>query len=89
MRRCGKIGYIGLTGRPREEANLDNVIEKEINLIGSWGTIWTSWRTTLALMASGKINTEQLISHKLSLVEWKKGFDLMDKKEGLKILLRP
>jgi L-iditol 2-dehydrogenase len=89
VRRCGRIGYIGLTGRPREEANLDHVIEKEITLIGSWGTIWTSWRTTLALMASGKINTEQLISHKLSLVEWRKGFDLMDKKEGLKILLRP
>ena len=89
VRRCGRIGYIGLTGRTKEEANLDNIVEKEINIIGSWGTIWTSWRTTLALMASGKINADPLISHRLPLEEWKRGFSLMDSKVGLKILLKP
>lgn len=89
VRRCGKIGYIGLTGRTKEEANLDNVVEKELSITGSWGTVWTSWRTTLALMASGKIRTDLLISHRLPLEDWKKGFDLMDSKEGLKILLKP
>jgi L-iditol 2-dehydrogenase len=89
VRRCGRIGYIGLTGRPKEEANLDAIIEKELSVAGSWGTIWTSWRTTLALLASGKIKTELLISHKLPLEDWQKGFNLMDRKEGLKILLKP
>jgi L-iditol 2-dehydrogenase len=89
VRRCGRIGYIGLTGRAKEEANLDNVVEKELNIIGSWGTVWTSWRTTLALMASQKIQTEPLISHSLRLDEWEKGFSLMDGKVGLKILLKP
>jgi L-iditol 2-dehydrogenase len=89
VRRCGRIGYIGLTGRPKEEANLDNVIEKELDIVGSWGTVWTSWKTTLALLASGKIMTEPLISHRLPLEDWEKGFDLMGRKEGLKILLKP
>jgi L-iditol 2-dehydrogenase len=89
VRRCGKIGYIGLTGRTKEEANLDNIVEKELNIIGSWGTVWTSWRTTLALMASGKIKAEPLISHRLALEEWRKGFSLMESKVGLKILLKP
>jgi L-iditol 2-dehydrogenase len=89
VRRCGKIGYIGLTGRTKEEANLDNIVEKELNIIGSWGTVWTSWRTTLSLMASGKIKAEPLISHRLALEEWRKGFSLMESKIGLKILLKP
>ena len=89
VRRCGRIGYIGLTGRPKEEINLDNVVEKELNIIGSWGTVWTSWRTTLALLSSGRIETDPLVSHMLSLEDWKKGFDLMESKEGLKILLKP
>lgn len=89
VRRCGRIGYIGLTGRPKEEVNLDSVIEKELDVVGSWGTVWTSWKTTLTLLASGKIKTEPLISHRLPLEEWEKGFNLMDRKEGLKILLKP
>jgi L-iditol 2-dehydrogenase len=89
VRRCGRIGYIGLTGKPKEENSLDNIVEKELDVIGSWGTIWTSWRTTLALMASGRLKTEPLISHRLPLREWEKGFHLMESKEGLKILLKP
>lgn len=89
VRRCGRIGYIGLTGRPKEDANLDSVIEKELEVVGSWGTVWTSWKTTLTLLASGKIKTESLISHRLPLEDWEKGFNLMDRKEGLKILLKP
>jgi len=89
VRRCGRIGYIGLTGRPKEVANLDSVVEKELELVGSWGTVWTSWKTTLTLLASGKIKTAPLISHRLSLDDWEKGFNFMDRKEGLKILLQP
>jgi L-iditol 2-dehydrogenase len=89
VRRCGRIGYIGLTGRSKEEAGLDNIVDKELSVIGSWGTVWTSWRTTLELMAEGKIVTEPLISHRLPLEDWKNGFDLMESREGLKILLRP
>jgi L-iditol 2-dehydrogenase len=89
VRKCGRIGYIGLTGRTKEEANLDNIVEKELNVMGSWGTVWTSWKTTLSLLASGKIKAEPIISHRLSLEEWRQGFTFMDNKVGLKILLRP
>ena len=40
-------------------------------------------------MASGVIDSEKLISHQLALGEWSRGFEMMEKQEGLKLLLLP
>ena len=88
VRRCGKVGLIGLTGKPTE-INLDSVVEGELDLRGSWGTVWTSWRRALALISSGGIQVAPLITARLPLEKWREGFEMMEEKKALKVLLSP
>ncbi len=88
VRRCGKIGLVGLTGRP-VEINLDSIVEGELDVKGSWGTVWTSWRRALSLLSSGKIKILPLITSKLPLERWQDGFNLIEERKALKVLLTP
>jgi L-iditol 2-dehydrogenase len=88
VRRCGKVGLIGLTGRSID-VNLDSIVEGELDVKGSWGTIWTSWKRTLALLSSGMMQVSPLVNAKLSLEKWQEGFNLMEGRKALKVLLIP
>jgi len=88
VRRCGKVGLIGLTGKPTD-INLDRIVEGELDVKGSWGTVWTSWRRTLDLLSSGAIKVSPLITAKLPLEDWRKGFEMMEERKALKVLLVP
>ncbi len=88
VRRCGKVGLIGLTGEPTD-IDLDKIVEGELDVKGSWGTVWTSWRRTLNLLSSGMMQVAPLISAKLPLESWREGFKLMEERRALKVLLTP
>jgi len=88
VRRCGKVGLIGISGKPCD-INLDAVIEGELDVKGSWGTVWTSWKRTLTLISSGKMRVSPLINAKLPLDKWREGFSLMEERKALKVLLVP
>jgi L-iditol 2-dehydrogenase len=88
VRRCGKVGLIGLTGKP-SDINLDSIVEGELDVKGSWGTVWTSWKRTLTLLSSGKMRVSPLINAKLPLEKWREGFSLMEERKALKVLLVP
>jgi threonine dehydrogenase-like Zn-dependent dehydrogenase len=40
-------------------------------------------------MEQGVIDCEKLVSHELPLAEWDRGFDMMEKQEGIKLVLHP
>lgn len=88
VRRCGKVGLIGLTGKPTQ-IDLDKVVEGELDVKGSWGTVWSSWRKALSLISSGKIQVAPLITAKLPLERWYEGFRMMEERNALKVLLIP
>jgi len=88
VRRCGKIGLIGLAGKPAE-INLDNIVEGELEVKGSWGTIWTSWRKALDLLSLGMIQVAPLVNTKLPLEKWQEGFKMMGERKAMKVLLIP
>lgn len=88
VRRCGKIGLIGLTGKPTD-INLDRIVEGELDVKGSWGTVWTSWRRTLNLLSSSMIQVAPLINAKLPLKRWREGFEMMEQRKAMKVLLTP
>ena len=69
------------------EIDLDLMIEKELTMTGTWGTLPSSWITTLRLLESKKLDLNPLITHKISLIEWEKGFDLMETQKAIKILI--
>ena len=81
-------GHVTLLGVRGQTANidLDPIITKELTMSGTWGTLPSSWVTTLRLMSSGKIDVSPLVTHRIALSEWERGFELMESQKAIKVL---
>ena len=88
LRRGGRYCQIGIFGRPFE-FDLEQVAYKELQVVGSIGSKWTSWRTALQLLSSGQIDPRPLIDEPLPLTQWEEAFTRAREKKGIKALLRP
>jgi L-iditol 2-dehydrogenase len=87
-RRGGKYTQVGLfTGPFPLDFNL--IAYKELLVTGSLGQRRTSWQRALQLLDRGQVDLKCLVSHILPLTQWQEAFHLFEKKEGLKIVLRP
>ena len=87
-RRGGQYTQIGLFPG-RFELDFGLIAYKELRVTGSLGQRSTSWRRALGLLEQGLVNTEILVSHRLSLAEWQEAFHLFESGQGLKIVLEP
>ena len=88
VRKGGQMLQVGLPGRPTE-VNLDLLAWKEIRLTGTFGQKFSAWRTALRLLEEGRVDTEAMVTDILPLERWQEGFGMMERGEGLKILLEP
>lgn len=88
LKKTGLYVQVGLYGK-KIEFDHDLALMKEINITNSYASEPTSWARALQLLEAGQVNVRPLISNKLPLVEWKKGFDIVMNKEGFKVLLDP
>jgi L-iditol 2-dehydrogenase len=82
---AGHVTLLGIRGRPLD-IDLDIMAVKELTMSGTWGTLPSSWVTTLRLMDSKKIDVAPLITNKISLSDWEKGFELMESQKAIKVL---
>ncbi len=62
---------------------------RQLNIKGSVGYTRATWDRAIEIINQGNINFEDVISHRMPLSDWQKGFDLMEQKKSLKILLYP
>jgi len=88
VRPMGKYVQVGLVGKSIP-VNFDQIINKGLQIIGSYGQTWLSWERSLELLAQERVNVKALISDKLPLDRWKEGFKRMEEKKSLKIILYP
>ena len=88
VRRRGQVTQMGLFGRP-VEVDFEKVAYKELQVGGGIGQRRPAWRRALRLMGSGDLQPERLISHRLQLEEFGKGFELLERQEGMKVILKP
>jgi threonine 3-dehydrogenase len=56
-----------------------------------WRKIWDTWYRMRALLATGGVNLQPLITHELPLEEYERGFELMQSRDQVvgKVILRP
>jgi L-iditol 2-dehydrogenase len=66
----------------------DHVAFKQLRIDGSVGYTRDTWNQTMRILGQGFIASD-IVTHELSLSEWKTGFDLSENKEAVKVLLRP
>jgi L-iditol 2-dehydrogenase len=88
LRKQGTYTQVGLFGK-NVAINFDKFLYKEITITTSFAQERTSWITALRLMENGKLRLAPLISHRIPLDEWEKGFDMFMNREGNKIVLMP
>ena len=85
IRREGRYTQIGIFGRPIQ-FDLDQVLYKEIRLIGSFSQKFLGWEKALELCSLGKIQVAPLITHRFPLTAWAEAFDLFERGEAIKVV---
>lgn len=88
LRPLGHYIQVGHFGR---DLNVpwDHIAFRQLRIDGSVGYTRETWSQTMQILSQGRLKTADLITHELSLEEWRVGFDLMEQKKAVKILLKP
>ncbi|MDH4207907.1 MAG: L-threonine 3-dehydrogenase [Anaerolineae bacterium] len=89
--RCG--GYAALLGIPAEPLGMDlanDLIFKGATVYGVTGRlVWKTWYQTKALLGSGAVDVQPIITHRFPLEEFEQGMALMKAGQCGKVVLFP
>jgi len=88
LKKTGQFLQVGLYGQ-KVKFDHDLALMKEISIKNSFASERTSWVRAIRLHEFKLINVKPLVSAKLPLTEWEKGFEMAKNKAGYKILLVP
>jgi len=88
VRRGGKVILIGIYPS-KAEFQPTEFVRNAKSLLGSYGGDTETWRRSLALLASGQVRVEPMITHRMPLTEAREGFELAVRKEAAKVLFIP
>lgn len=88
VRKLGGYTQVGICGR-EITVEFDQIFYKQLKVAGSVGYSAVTWERVIRILEQGRVKLGDLISHRLPLDEWRLGFDLCERKEGLKVLLSP
>jgi L-iditol 2-dehydrogenase len=89
VRKKGRISVIGLTGGKTVELPWDKFAFKVLDVFFNLSTSHTSWDRSISLIASGRMPSEQVITHRGPLSQWEEIFDAVENLKALKALLIP
>jgi alcohol dehydrogenase/L-iditol 2-dehydrogenase len=71
------------------DMSLDPLLSKGVTLQGSFSHTWDIWEKVLVMMGKGQMPLDALITHELPLEQWHEGFELIESRKGLKVVLKP
>jgi len=89
VRKRGRYIQAGILHRRVELDFNDILFTREVCLIGSHTQKPSSWVKALGLMEEKKVNLKALVTHRLPLREWERGFKIAKEKSSIKIILYP
>ena len=84
----GKILRIGYDWSP-VNYSLNNMVNRNISLIGHMGFNPVSWRNVIRLLNADKIDVKTMITHILPLTDFFRGVDAMLSREAIKVIYKP
>ena len=89
-RAGGRISVIGVHSDPEVELPLSTTFVKAIDLkFCGTANIIGRWDDALAMVSSGAVEPDAIISHRMRLDEAALGYELFDRREALKVVLTP
>ncbi|MGH7945520.1 MAG: zinc-dependent alcohol dehydrogenase [Opitutaceae bacterium] len=87
LRPLGQYTQVGHFGR-EISVPFDRIGFKQLRVNGSVGYTASTWTRTMQLLAQG-LRPSRIVTHRLPLGQWREGFELFERKEAVKVLLRP
>jgi L-iditol 2-dehydrogenase len=84
VRKLGRMTAIGLTARPEITFPYASGMFKSVTYVFNLSTSFTSWDTSIRLIAGGKIQVAPFVTHKGGIERWQEFFTALDEKKGLK-----
>jgi threonine dehydrogenase-like Zn-dependent dehydrogenase len=90
-RRGGRVCVLGVYGpEERIEVRMGAYWVRQLRLLfAGVCPVQSSWQGTMELLRSGALDPGALISHRLPLEEASAAYELFDRREATKVLLRP
>src|SRR3989304_8787786 len=86
-------GHASILGLPTKDVGIDisrDFVMKDITVRGVYGRkVWDTWITTSRLISSGKFDPTPVITHRIRLEEFEKGFEAMKSGESGKVVMTP
>ncbi|MDI3481836.1 MAG: L-iditol 2-dehydrogenase [Tepidanaerobacteraceae bacterium] len=89
LRKKGQYVQMGLFANPQITINADNLVHRELNIIGSRSQKPSSWITALELLKQGKVNTKLLATSIFPIEEWETAFVRSQNGDDVKAILYP
>ena len=88
VRRLGLITKIGWGPDP-VGFSLDLLLTKAVTLQGTYGHNRQAWDNVIRLLDAGVLNLKPLVSHVLPIARWREGYELVESRQGVKVILKP
>ena len=87
----GRINFFGGLGKTENVIRLDsNALHyKEFFIAGASSSLAEGNRKALRLLSEKMIDPDKLITHRFSLDEIHKAFDVVESRKGIKVVVRP
>jgi L-iditol 2-dehydrogenase len=89
LRTDGRIAVLGHTGKDMLSMPWETGLHKAARVMWSFSSNWTSWEKTLSLLSRNQITTDEIITHKMPIKDWRKAINLLENLEAIKVLLIP
>ena len=89
LRKKGRYVQVGIFKDAEIPFDLEKIVQKEIRVVGSRSQKAADWEPALALLQSGAVDAEALITSVLDISQWDEGYRHIKDGEGIKVLLRP
>jgi alcohol dehydrogenase/L-iditol 2-dehydrogenase len=88
VRPNGQITKVGWGPQPCG-FSLDQLVQKNVTLQGSFSHNWPIWEKVIALLGSGTLNVKPIIGGIWPISSWKEAFEKMHHGEVIKSVLKP
>jgi L-iditol 2-dehydrogenase len=88
VRHAGTLVQVGIFGRD-VEVPLDDILFKELSMATGFASTPRAWRRALALLATGAVRTEPLVTEVAPLHDFARVFADLRAGRGMKVLLAP
>jgi L-iditol 2-dehydrogenase len=88
VRKLGSYTQVGICGR-EISVEFDQIFYKQLKVAGSVSDTAATWQRVIRILEQGKVQLDDMITHRLPLAEWQTAFDLCEQQQGLKALISP